>query len=86
MGLAYRSIARGTVVATIMSLLLAACGGGDGSDPSNTTLAPSETSQTPTSSVDATLNPQVVGRWEGTPTCQISSASAHAGRITRYRC
>ena len=71
MGLGYPSIARGTLVATIMSLLLAACGGGDGSDPSNTTLAPTEMSQTPTPSVNATLDAQIVGRWEGTPTCQV---------------
>ena len=71
MGLVYGSIARGTLVATIMSLLLAACGGGDGSDPSTTTLAPTEMSQTPTPSVRATLDAQIVGRWEGGPTCQV---------------
>jgi hypothetical protein len=78
MGLGYRSIERGTLVATIMSLLLAACGGGDGSDPSTSTLA--EMSQTPTPSVNATLDAQIVGRWEGGPTCQVLvRALTHAG-------
>jgi hypothetical protein len=64
-----------------MSLVLAACGERDGSDSTNTALAPMETSQAPTASVRASLGAHtIVGQWERTPTCQeLVGALTQAG-------
>jgi hypothetical protein len=76
-----RSIVRGTLVATTMSLLLAACGGGNGSNSPNTALTPTEVSQTPTASMGATLGADtIVGGWERARTCQeLARALTRAG-------
>ena len=66
MRLDHRSIARGTLVAAAMSMVLAACGGGGGTTEEDAPRTPAVTTE-PTGQVDP-----IEGEWRADFTCKES--------------